>query len=158
MTQEMALKIGQVQSTNPAVVTLPHPWSADNKHVYVAAFLPGETLGRYIERNSVDMPRSTFKVWHNARLVPASLWDRLIPKTGDQIVIRATGEGGGGGNKVLRTVAMLALVVGTYGVGSWAGFGAALAKGTGLALGTAQGLMMLGGAIFITPLLPEVTP
>ncbi|HCN70857.1 MAG TPA: hypothetical protein DIS96_03750 [Pusillimonas sp.] len=142
----------------PAVVTLPHPFSASNKQVYVAEFMRGETLGAYIRRNGVNVPRLAFKVWHNARPVPMSLWDRLIPKQGDQIIIRAVGQGGGGGSKVLRTVAMIALVVGTYGVGSWAGFGAALAEGTGLALGTAQGLMMFGGALMITPLLPPVQP
>ena len=140
----------------PAVVTLPHPWSVDNKQVYVAAFMPGETLGAYIGRNSVNMPRSTFKVWHNARPVPMHLWDRLIPRTGDQIIIRATGEGGGGGGKVLRTVAMLALVV----VAAWAGpavgafFGATGAVGAALG----SGLIMLGGSLLISALLPPPKP
>src|SRR5690606_28994851 len=79
-------------------------------------------------------------------------------KPGDQVIIRARVLGGGGGGKILRTVAMIALIVVTYGVGSWAGLGASLANATGISLGAAQGLMMIGGMLMINALIPPPTP
>lgn len=151
----MTLQMNKPQY-GPPLITLPHPLTTAGRAFYAAAFLRGETLGAYVERNGIVLPRSEFHVQHNGRYVPMHLWQRLIPRTGDQIVIHAIAQGGGGGGKVLRTVAMIALVVMTYGAGSWAGLGASLANATGLSVAAAQGLMLIGGGILITPLLPEI--
>src|SRR5690606_18955925 len=91
--------------------------------------------------------------------VPDALWRQLIPRTGDQIVIRARVlGGGGGGGKVLRTVAMLALVVATAGVGSFAGLGSMLAGATGMSVGLASAAIMIGGSLLINALLPPPKP
>src|SRR5690606_38724347 len=84
--------------------------------------------------------------------VPDALWRRLIPKTGDQVIIRARVLGGGGG-KILRTVAMIALIVAAPYAVSALGFTA----GTiGASLATAG--IMIGGTLLINALLPPPTP
>ncbi|MBV2182341.1 MAG: phage tail protein [Castellaniella sp.] len=142
------------------LVVQPHPFTPEGRTFTVAAFLQGETLGAYVERNGIVLPRSEFRVQHNGRVVPHHLWQRLIPRTGDQIVIHAIAQGGGGGGKVLRTVAMIALVV----VAAWAGaaYGAALGGflGTSTAVGSAliSAGVMIGGSLLINALLPPLTP
>ncbi|MNY32404.1 hypothetical protein D3C86_1666180 [compost metagenome] len=139
----------------PSLVHLPHPLNPSGKVMSYAAFLPGETLGAYLERTGTHVANAPMHVWHNGRQVPPALWRRLIPKTGDQVMIRAKMEGGGGGSKVLRTVAMIALVVVS------AGYGASLGTFLGVtdaamagALGSS--LIMMGGTLMISPLLPEI--
>src|SRR5690606_27030384 len=63
-----------------------------------------------------------------------------------------------GGGKVLRTVAMLALVVATAGVGSFAGLGSMLAGATGMSVGLASAAIMIGGSLLINALLPPPKP
>lgn len=143
----------------PPVVVLPHALTADGRISVVEAFEPRETLGAYIKRTGVIVPAGPVVVWHNGQRVPDALWRQLIPRTGDQIVIRARVlGGGGGGGKVLRTVAMLALVVATAGVGSFAGLGSMLAGATGLSVGLASAAIMIGGSLLINALLPPPKP
>lgn len=137
-----------------ALVVRPLPHTPEGQSLTFAHFLPGETLGQYVERNQIVLPRSAFKVWHNARPVPMNLWDRLIPRTGDQILIKAIAQGGGGGGgKVLRTVAMLALVIAAPYVAPALGF----ATGT-LAASLITGAVMIGGSLLINALLPPPKP
>src|SRR5690606_1105875 len=149
-----------IERADTTVVSLPNPITADQKEVSVAAFLSGETLGKYIERVGLRVAKGPVLVWHNGSPVPEALWTRLIPRNGDRIVIRARMQGGGGGSKILRTVAMVALVV----VAAWAGaaYGAALgaAIGASTAVGTALvgAAVMLGGSLLINALLPPPAP
>lgn len=144
----------------PSLVHLPHPLNPSGKVMSYAAFLPGETLGAYLERTGTHVANAPMHVWHNGRQVPPNLWRRLIPKTGDQVMIRAKMEGGGGGGKVLRTVAMIALVV----VAAWAGgaYGAALANTLNVSAATGSALIsagiMIGGSLMINPMIPEIAP
>lgn len=141
------------------LVVQPHPLTPEGRTFTAAAFLQGETLGAYIERNNVVLPRSAFLVQHNGRAVPMHLWERLIPRTGDQIVIHAIPQGGGGSGKVLRSVAMIALVVASITIpgagiaGLYSGFGL---TGTSLALASAG--IMIGGSLLINALLPPPAP
>lgn len=144
----------------PTVVSLPHPLRADAKEVSVAAFLPNETLGAYIERVGLRIAKGPVHVWHNGYRVPEALWTRLIPRNGDQIVIRARMQGGGGGSKILRTVAMIALVVVAAATQQWY-----LANGAGMfgmSAATTASLIgagiMIGGSLLINALLPPITP
>lgn len=139
----------------PSLIVHPHALLGDGTEHQYAAFKPGETLGDYMKRTEAKVPSGSVAVWHNGHRVPDDLWERLIPKPGDQVVIRARVLGGGG-NKVLQTVAMVALIVVTYGVGGWAGLAPEVAGALNVTIGTAQGLMMAGGMLMIAPLLPEV--
>jgi hypothetical protein len=134
------------------LVVQPHPFTPEGRTFTVAAFLQGETLGAYVERNGIVLPRSEFRVQHNGRVVPHHLWRRLIPRTGDQIVIHAIAQGGGGGGKVLRTVAMIALVVAAPYLAGAMGF---VAGTVGYSLVTAG--IMIGGSLLINALLPPPT-
>ncbi|WP_457955306.1 hypothetical protein [Achromobacter xylosoxidans] len=144
----------------PSLVHLPHPLTPAGRVTSYAAFLPGETLGAYLERTGTHVANAPMNVWHNGRQVPPALWRRLIPKAGDQILIRAKMEGGGGGGKVLRTVAMIALVV----VSAWAGgaYGAALANTLNVSAATGSALIsagiMIGGTLMMNPMIPEIAP
>lgn len=149
----------EVVDTKPSLVHLPNPITPAGKVVSYATFLPGETLEAYLARAEVRVVDAPMNVWHNGRPVPAKLWKRLIPRTGDQILIRAKMEGGGGGGKILRTVAMIALVVASITIpgagiaGLYSGFGL---TGTSLALASAG--IMIGGSLLINALLPMPMP
>jgi len=140
----------------PSLVVHPHALVGDGTVQETAAFLPMETLGDYIKRTGVIVPAGPVAVWHNGHRVPDALWRRLIPKTGDQIIIRARVLGGGGGGKILRTVAMIALVIvgNVYGgaLGTALGFTGKMAVGVGTAL------IMVGGTLMINALIPPPTP
>lgn len=138
----------------PSLVVHPHALVGDGTVQEAAAFLPNETLAAYIERTGVIVPAGPVVVWHNGYRVPDKLWRRLIPKAGDQVVIRARVLGGGG--KILRTVAMIALVVVSAGYG--AALGGALGF-TGAAAGAVgSSLIMIGGSLLINALLPPPMP
>lgn len=146
----------QVTQT-PSLIVHPHALTGDGREVFVAGFLDGETLGDYVKRTGVIVPAGPVAVWHNGHRVPDKLWKRLIPRNGDQVIIRARVlGGGGGGGKVLQTVAMLALVVTAayFGPAVGAFFGATGA--TAAALGS--GLIMIGGSLLVNALLPPPKP
>lgn len=141
----------------PALVSLPHPLRPDGKEVCFASFLPGETLGAYIKRNGIRIASGPVHVWHNGHPVPEALWERLIPRPGDMVVIRARMAGGGSGSKILRTVAIIALALtapylaGYAMTGTWA-------AATGLAGGALTAGIMIGGSLLINALLPPPKP
>ncbi len=140
-------------SNKPSLVVHPHALVGDGTVREESAFLPNETLGSYIKRTGIVVPAGPVVVWHNGFRVPDELWRRLIPRLGDQVVIRARVLGGGGGNKVLRTVAMIAVVVisivapylapAAWGVGAGTAGGALLSAG-----------VMIGGTLLINAILP----
>lgn len=151
----------EVVDSRPSLVHLPNPISPAGKAVSFAAFMPGETLGAYLERAGVRVADAPMHVWQNGRPVPPQLWKRLIPRTGDQIVIRAKMEGGGGGGKVLRTVAMIAVVVASIfapylAPAGWGAIGATGALTTTGALISAG--VMLAGTLLINAFLPMPLP
>lgn len=144
----------------PPLVVHPHALLGDGRVTVVDAFRERETLGAYIKRTGAVVPRGPVAVWHNGHRVPDALWRKLIPRTGDQVIIRARLIGGGGdGNKVLRTVAMVALVVASITIpgagiaGLYSGFGL-----TGTSLALASAAIMIGGSLLINALLPPPKP
>lgn len=140
----------------PSLVVHPHALVGDGRITEAAAFLPNETLGAYIKRTGVIVPAGPVAVWHNGHRVPDALWRRLIPRVGDQVIIRARVIGGGDGGKVLRTVAMVALVIvaNVYG----GALGTALGFTGKLAVGVGSAAIMVGGSLLINALLPVLTP
>lgn len=141
---------------NPSLVVHPHVLVGDGTKCVYAEFMPRETLARYLARNGIDVPRTPIIVFHNGYRVPDALWQRLIPKVGDQIIIRMASPTGGDDDKILRTVAMVALIVvaGVYG----AELGAALTFSGSVAIGVGNGLIMMGGSLLINALLPVNPP
>ncbi len=140
----------------PSMVVYPKPLGGDRTE-HFECFAPGETLGVYVRRVGITVPSRVLRVEHNGREVPLALWERLIPRHGDMVVISARGLGGGGGNKVLRTVAMIAVVV----VSILAPYAAPAAWGVGA--GTVGGALisagvMIGGSLLVNALLPPLTP
>lgn len=153
--------VDREDTSAPSLVSLHNPLRPDLRDCSYAAFLPGETLGRYIERVGIAIPSRQVNVWHNGRAVPADLWTRLIPRHGDHVLIAPQMQGGGGGNKVLRTVAMIAVVVVSI-------FAPYLAPAGWGALGATGGLtvtgalisagVMIGGSLLVNTLLPAPLP
>ncbi|MDM8356679.1 host specificity factor TipJ family phage tail protein [Pandoraea communis] len=147
----------------PAFVHMPHPLTADGRATYYAGFLADETLGDYLQRHGVMLPRGAVSLWCNGIPVPSANWEQLIPYPGDKIVIRTALEGGGGGvGKVLRTVAMVAVAIaapalGAMAVSSFGGIGLAAtigANGILIANGIAAAAIMIGGSMLVNALLP----
>jgi hypothetical protein len=163
---ELTESIGGGSGTLPSLVSLPHPLVSEGREVSYAAFLPGETLGAYIERTGITIARGAIAAWHNGKRVPDHLWDRLIPRTGDHVVIRGRAEGGGGGNKVLRTVALVVVAIASVytagAAGGAAGWAAGLSSSTGIGAGAwgaaAAAAISIGGSILVGAMIPEVNP
>lgn len=154
----------EMMTRTGSVVTVPHALVADGRAVCIAAFLHRETLGAYVLRNGIELPPGPVAVWHNGRRVPDALWTRLIPRTGDQIVIRARATGGGG-NKVLRTVAMIAVAIvaaytGGAAASAYAGAtGTAAGSGAAAAVGAAaSAAVMVAGSLLVNALIPIPRP
>lgn len=146
----------EVVDTQPSLVHLPNPITPAGKVVSYASFLPGETLEAYLSRVGVRVIDAPMHVWHNGYPVPAKLWRRLIPRTGDQILIRAKMEGGGGAGKILRTVALVALVVVSAGYGAVLGGALGFTGATAGAIGSS--MIMLAGTMLINALIPMPQP
>lgn len=140
------------------LMLLPHPLTSQGREYSTALFLPRETLGQYVSRVGVALPKGPFRVQHNGHYVPISLWPYLIPRTGDHIIIHASAEGGSGG-KIAATVAMLALTLvapylGGYLVtGTWT-TAAALSGATAFAASAATLGVMAAGSFLISALAP----
>lgn len=146
--------------SRPRLVSNPHPFVGAGREVCYAEFLPRETLRAYIDRTGIIVPEDV-AVWHNGYRVPDALWERLIPRNADQIVIRSRvhGGGGGGGNKTLRIVALIAiaalaayvgpLAAGFFEAGSFAAFAAGAA---------ANAVVSIGGSLLVNALLPAPKP
>lgn len=146
----------------PRLVSHPHPLIGTNRALCFAEFLPRETLKKYIERTEIVVPNTPIVVWHNGRRVPSELWQYLIPRPGDQVVIRAVvhGGGGGGGNKVVRTVATIAIVaLAVYTGGAAAAAFGGVGTFTGALVGTAVSAAIgIGGQFLVNALLPLPKP
>ncbi|RSE84366.1 hypothetical protein EGU64_14995, partial [Achromobacter denitrificans] len=145
---------------SPSLVVYPRPFESGDRIDCYAAFLPGETLGAFMRRTRIAAPSRVLRVEHNGCPVPLALWDRLIPRQGDMVVVSARALGGGGGGKVLRTVAMLAVVAAAFYAPAFAGLtkmvgGIEVATLGGSALSAG---IMLGGSLLVGALLPLPTP
>ncbi|MDD3757711.1 MAG: host specificity factor TipJ family phage tail protein [Advenella sp.] len=134
----------------PTVISSPHPLLSDGRQYSYATFLKGETLGQYVIRNDIQIPRSGVVVFSNGVRVSGD-WTLLIPQSGDQIIIRTRARGGDSG-KVFRLVAMVALAVfAPYASGTLLGL-----TGTAASLTTAG--IMIAGSMLINALLPPPKP
>jgi predicted phage tail protein len=149
--------VGPIAS--PSLVMYPKPLGGERIERF-QAFLPGETLGAYVRRAGLAVPSRVVRVEHNGREVPLALWKNLIPRHGDLVVISARALGGGGGGKVLRTVAMLAVVAAAFYAPYLAGLTQTVNGVTSVTLGGTllSAGVMIGGSLLVNALLPLPTP
>lgn len=157
--------------TRPTLISHPHPILGDGREVAYAEFENRETLGTYVKRLGIKVPYGRVAVWHNGHRVPDALWERLIPRRGDQVIIRARVHGGGGGGKVLKMVATIAVIavaaaaaVATGGA-VLAAYGVTAATATvgtlavaAIAGAVASSLVMIAGTMLVNSLLPTPSP
>ncbi|MGC0155735.1 host specificity protein J [Chromobacterium vaccinii] len=138
---------------HPTLVHSPHPLTAAGRQVICAPHRRNETLGGYLRRLRIEVDRGPLAVCVNGRPLPD--WRRYRLRRGDFVEVRAVVAGGGGG-KILRTVAMVALVMvaSVYGpqIGGLLEFTGTAAAGVG------SGLIMLGGSLLVNSLLPPPMP
>lgn len=135
--------------TKPKLVHLPHPLTTNGRQVIYEAFRRNETLGGYLRRLQIEVDRAPLAVQVNGR--PLADWRRYRLRGGDFIEVRAVVAGGGGG-KILRTVAMVALVLAAPQLGPM------LAGTIGVSATVGTALVMLGGSMLINALLPPPMP
>lgn len=140
----------------PSLVSNPHPLIGAGRQMAFEPFRDRETLRAFMLRTNVAIPNNEVVVWHNGHRVPDKLWQYLIPKAGDQIVIRARVHGGGGGSKIVRTVATIALIVVATAVAGPLGASVAAATGISAAVATAaiSASILIGGSLLINALIP----
>ncbi|OFV47367.1 host specificity factor TipJ family phage tail protein, partial [Oligella sp. HMSC09E12] len=135
----------------PTLISNPHPLLGDGREYHYASFLDGETLSAYCVRNKVDVPKANIALFVGGERI-LSDWASYVPKHGDVITLRSVAQGSGG-RKVFSIVAMIALAVAApYAAGAM-----------GLTAGTtgfkiATGLIMVGGSLLISAVLPPIKP
>lgn len=135
----------------PTLISNPHPLLGDGREYHYAGFHDGETLGEYCARNKVDVPKSNLALFVNGERILAD-WSTFLPKHGDAITLRSVAQGSGG-RKVFSIVVMIALAVAApYAAGAM-GFTAGT---TGFKIAT--GLIMVGGSLLISAVLPPIKP
>lgn len=139
----------------PTVVSNPHPLIGDGRVNYYEGFKAGETLGEYVNRVGVEIPRGSFVVIING-CVAMHDWRLYVLQEGDDIIFRSSALGGGGGGKVLRLVAMVALVAISAGYG--ASLGGALGLTGDMAAAVGGALIMTAGTLIVNAIFPPPKP
>lgn len=144
----------------PTVVSNPHPLIGDARTYYYEGFREGETLGAYVVRVGVKVPKGTYVVLING-VVAMHDWKQYVLQEGDDIVFRSSAHGGGGGGKVLRIVAMVAVaIVAAYAAPSLAGL-AGFAEGSAAFMAAQAGFgaaIMIAGTMLVNALFPPPKP
>lgn len=133
----------------PRLVNLPHPLTGAGRQVAYLPFQRNETLGGYLKRCQIEVAPGPLSVLINHRQV--SDWRKYRLRQGDYIEIRAIVRGGGGG-KLLRTVAMIALVLVAPQLGTM------LSTTLGISATTGAALVLIGGSLLVNALLPPPMP
>lgn len=141
-----------------SLVWSPHPLLAGEGRV--VAFDPPtgkESLRAYLTRCGVDLSGPVV-VSVNGGVIPLAWLDRVRPKPGTMIAVRAALAGGGGKSNVLQIVALIAVaVVAPYAaqaaLGTTAGaFAATALGGVPTFLAVAGGVVTLAGSMLINKL------
>lgn len=139
----------------PTVVSNPHPLIGDGRVNYYEGFKAGETLGEYVARVGVEIPKGSFVVIING-CVAMHDWRLYVLQEGDDIIFRSSALGGGGGGKVLRLVVMVALVAISAGYG--ASLGGALGLTGDMAAAVGSALIMTAGTLIVNAIFPPPKP
>lgn len=135
------------------VVARPHPFC---QRPSVVAITAGKTIQQILDEalDGADCP-ATLRVEVGGYEVPAKLWAKVRPKAGTQIALTVMPAGGDDGNKWLRTILMIVVVVvAWYAAPYVAGAIGVSASYTGV---IASGLTMLG-TMAVNALVPPPKP
>ncbi|QNK00983.1 hypothetical protein [Dyella telluris] len=123
------------------VLAKTHPLSAD----WVTSEMPA---GQSIAQMMGEQASPSCNVTIGGHSVPHAMWDKVRPKAGQTIHVLGVPQGGNGG-KILRTVAMVALVALSSGVAA----GTIGASVFGSYAGLAGASIMIGGSVVGDPLI-----
>lgn len=141
---------------NPNLVSMPHPLSASiDRELFYDEINVGETLGSYMQRlGAVPVIKEDYILTINGTVISFDDINCLYPKNDDLIVIRARVHGGGGdGDKVLRTVLTIAIIVASQGAAA-----EFLAPYIGGSMSTASAVIVVGGMLLMNALIPIKLP
>ncbi len=120
------MDLSELEQLRPQATYSPHPLMPGKDRVFIRdALIEGETLTEYFDRTGLSkrIAHQTVRVTINGWRVPREIWKTCRPKAGTRINVQAEVRGGNDGNKVLRTVALIALIVLTQNpaFAAWAG-------------------------------------
>lgn len=140
---------------NAVLVYAPHPLlSCAGRQMFTVPFFPGETIAGYLRRVGINLDHHAVVLQLEGATIAREHWDRVRPKAGKILTVRALVQDGGGDNKTtntLLTLAVIALAIyvpGAQGLGL-TGFSAAL---------TTAGIQLAGMLLVnaIAPLRPGI--
>lgn len=140
------------------IIYRPHPVlpSVDCKYAH-QEWQQGQTVRQILIANGVDQHQPIVIVV-NDRLLTVKEWDKVCPDPGSIINVKAdVADGGGGGNKVLNTVLMIAVIA----VAIYAPYAAGLVLKSGaLTMGGAMlsAGIMIAGSLIVNALVPILPP
>jgi hypothetical protein len=152
-----------VEATSPSgcnqLVLRAHPFTNETGVLPVAG---GRTLLRMLQDAAGGAElRETLRVEIGGFEVPRTLWDKVKPKPGTAIHVTGMPAGGGGsGQKTLRTVLMIVVMVAAIYSGQWYAANGAAAFGMSAAtIGTLiQAGVMMVGMLAVNALVPPPMP
>ena len=141
------------------IIYRPHPVlpSVDCRFVQ-QEWKPGQTVREILIANGVDQHQHIVIIL-NDRLLTVQEWDTICPENGSLINVKAQVAGGGGGdnNKVINTIAMIAVVAvaiyAPYALGFVTEAGALTMGGAMLSAG-----IMIAGSLIVNALVPILPP
>lgn len=110
----------------------------------------GQTIAEMLGKDVSDVCQVSI----GGHPVPRAMWNKVRPRAGQAIHVTAIPQGGNGG-KILRTVALVALVVVANVYGGALGGALGLTGSTATAVGGA--IIMIGGGMAINALIPPPT-
>lgn len=142
---------------NPLILRR-HPFSADAGAIAVRA---GRTIQQMLDDVAQGAPiAATLRVEIGGVEVPRALWAKVRPKALVPIYCTVMPAGGGGGGKILRTLALVALTVFTAGVASGAFLAGVSLEFGGLVLAgaTLASAISVVGMLVINALIPPPKP
>lgn len=133
--------------TDCTLVAQPHPF--DTRRAAYAQVQAGQTLLQMLGESAAQ----ACEVSVGGYAVPRAMWGRVRPKAGQTIHATVWPQGGGGGNKLLRTV--LLVVVAVLSAYTGGAVGAAYGSAYGAAAGAAVAVV---GSLAVNALVPPPTP
>lgn len=122
----------------------------------------GKTVLEIIQDMGIEGRRAPLRVFVGDRLIQEGAWSDFRPRAGQSVVVTTVPEGGEGGNKAIRTVAIIGVAVvaalaggytaaafeaAKWGAGASAGFGA-----------LAAGAVSVAGFLAVNAIVPPATP
>lgn len=144
---------GLLQVAELNLILVRNPFNRRDRDVKTLPMAPGMSLSLL---RSQYFPGTDVAVSVNGAIVPVEQQELITLLEGDEVMIIPTihdGDGGGGEKNILRTVALIALVVAAPNVGPMLGWKIGSVMASVYALGT-----ILVGGLLINALLPPVKP